>query len=826
MPSIVVSTRRRIPRSRPRWLSVVASMAAVAVGAALWGVATPSSAETPTGWVEIARDGYNRSLGGQWGSAELGGSYTLTGSNSGVGTAGSIAYVKLASGRKFTATLKGINARDVDVADTFTLASGPTTYDLLHGWTGRVQADGSGYTARVRIGSSGAPTLGVSRLNGSTSTWLGGVTLPFGAVKGTQVRGEIQVTGTSPVVVRARAWKVGSAAPAWQVSYSDSATSRIQNSGAIATWSYVQSANAVSAINTDNLSASTPSAAAPAPTAPAPTTAVAGRGSVPVGSANYPIPAGAIFVDASRGNNANSGSQASPLKTVAAAASKIPSWGSRTIVLRGGTYHESVKVDASRTAVIQNYPNEAVWFEGSVPVTNWSASGTRWVTSGWKAEFSSTMGGDATFRNWFLSTNRMANHPDQVFINGVAQRQVASATEVVAGTFYVNNAADTITLGSSPVGKEVRASDLQQALFLSGKNSVVQGIGVRRYANPYEVKGAVRIINTGGAVRNVVVQDVATYGVTLSGASKTVDRVTIQRAGMTALGGHMVDNSTVTNSVLNNNNAQGFKDAPEAGGLKFTASRTVTVKNVEANNNIGASGIWFDVSSYNLTIVNNVANGNTKYGIAVEVSGRGIVANNQAIGGEAGIIIFDSHDFKVFNNEVGNNTLFGIKLAQDERRQASLSLYPFARDPRVTTVDPTVTWITKNVQVSNNVFGAGNKSNSHIFAMDGRTNRHVDTWNVTINGNLFNRKKLVSTDTSMVGWGRGDNLSLERYETPAALAAAKNSTWKNAQLDTLKPISSMATDKTTYASVAVPIPSDVAAASGRLTAGTRVLGVK
>jgi len=580
----------------------------------------------------------------------------------------------------------------------------------------------------------------------------------------------------------------------------------------------------VSAINTDNLSASTPSGSAPPP-APAPPP-VAGRGSVAVGSANYAVPAGAIFVDAARGNNANAGTQASPLKTVSAAATKIPSGGSRTLVLRGGTYHETVKVDSNRSVTIQNYPNEAVWFDGSVPVTNWVASGTRWVSSGWKAEHSSTMGGDATFRNWFLDKNRMAAHPDMVFINGVAQTQVASAAEVVAGTFYINNAADTITIGSSPSGKEVRASDLQQALFLSGKNSVVQGVGVRRYANPYEVKGAVRIINTGGAVRNVVINDVATYGVTLSGASKTVDRVTIQRAGMTGLGGHMVDNSVVTNSILSNNNAERFKDAPESGGLKFTASRTVTVKNVEANNNVGASGIWFDVSSYNLTIVNNTANGNTKYGIEVEVSGKGIVANNQAIGGEAGIIIFDSHDFKVFNNEVGNNTLFGIKLAQDERRQANLGTFSYARDPRVTTVDPTVTWITKNVQVSNNVFGSGNKSNSHIFAMDGRTNRHVDTWNVTINGNLFNRKKLVSTDTSMVGWGRGDNTTLERYETPAALAAAKNSAWKNAQLDTLKAITSMETDKTTYASVAVAIPSDVASASGRLTAGSKVLGVK
>ena len=399
---------------------------------------------------------------------------------------------------------------------------------------------------------------------------------------------------------------------------------------------------------------------------------------------------------------------------------------------------------------------------------------------------------------------------------------MATAGEVVAGKFHADYATDTLTIGTDPAGKEVRAADLRQALFLSGKNSVVQGIGVRRYANGYEVKGAVRIINTGGAVRNVVVQDAATFGITVSSPGKTIDRVTVQRAGMTGLGGHQADNSTVTNSILSNNNAERFKDNPEAGGMKFTASRTMTVKNNEANNNVGASGIWFDVSCYNLTVVNNTANGNTKYGIEVEVSGHGIVANNQTVGGEAGIIIFDSNDFKVFNNEVGSNTLFGIKLAQDERRQASLGTHPYARDTRVSGVDPTVTWLTQNIQVVNNVFGLGNRNHSHVYALDGRTRRAVDLWNVTINGNLFNGKKVVSTDATMVSWGKGDNVTLERYETPAALAAAKNTGWKNAQLSSFKQLSAMSADKISYASTAVPIPSDVAAATGRLTrAGSR-----
>ena len=156
MPLSADPTRPLTRRSRPRWMSAVAFAAAAAVGAAVSATAIPSSAEIPSGWVEVARDGYSRSVANGWGSAELGGSYTLAGTNNGVGVAGSVAYVKLASGRKLTSTLKGVSAGDVDLADTFTLASGPTTYDVLHGWTGRLQTDGSGYTARVRMVRAGA----------------------------------------------------------------------------------------------------------------------------------------------------------------------------------------------------------------------------------------------------------------------------------------------------------------------------------------------------------------------------------------------------------------------------------------------------------------------------------------------------------------------------------------------------------------------------------------------------------------------------------------------------------------------------------------------
>lgn len=788
-------------------------------------------AEVPSGWREIAKDSFSRTSSSSWGSANVGGSYTVTKSASATAaTSGSAGTVKLSAGQSLTATLKSVNAAEVDISDTATITSAGSSFDLLRGWSARVKSDGSRYSARVRVNATGTATLGVSRFNGTAGTWLSGINLPFKLNKGQALRGELQVTGSSPVTIRTRVWLVGSPAPSWQIQHSDSASNRVTGAGAVEVFDHVASGNAAVTVAHDDLSGggndsgTAPPAPNPAPNPappPAPAPSPSGRGSAAIGSASYPIPSGAIYVDAARGSTTGSGSSSSPLKTIAAGAAKAPSRG--TVVVRAGTYHESVTVASNKTITIQNYPNEAVWLDGSVPVTNWTRSGSTWVASGWTKEFSSSMGTDAGTKARFIGANPMAADPDQVFVNGSALWQVGSAGAVTAGKFYVNDAANTLTIGTDPAGKDVRASDVAQALNLSGPGSVVQGIGIRRYANGYEVRGALRLGGSGGTVRNVVIQDVATVGLSLSNNNKVIDRVTIERAGQMGIGGHHPDNSSITNSIVSRNNTQQFKDAPESGGIKITAARTFTVKNVEANNNGLGSGIWFDQSCYNVNITNSTANGNGKHGIELEVSDKGIIANNVATnGGEDGIILFNSGNFKVFNNDVGGSSLFGIKLAQDERRQATLGSYSEARDSRVSGVDPTVPWITRNIQLSNNVFGNGGRF--QIYALDGKTRRAVDTWGLTISGNLFN-KRVSSSDPTMVAWGKGDNVSLERYETPAALAAAKNSGWQNAQITSSKPIASMASDKSAYAGSAVPIPSDVAAATG-LASGARLLGAR
>ena len=75
----------------------------------------------------------------------------------------------------------------------------------------------------------------------------------------------------------------------------------------------------------------------------------------------------------------------------------------------------------------------------------------------------------------------------------------------------------------------------------------------------------------------------------------------------------------------------------------------------------------------------------------------------------------------------------------------------------------------------------------------------------------------------MVAWGEADNVTLQLYQPPAALAAAKNPAWVNAQIPGTKRIEDMGPDKTAYQWAAKPVPQDVAAATG-LTASAKLLG--
>jgi hypothetical protein len=490
----------------------------------------------------------------------------------------------------------------------------------------------------------------------------------------------------------------------------------------------------------------------------------------------------------------------------------------QTIVLRAGTYHESVAIPAGKRLTLQAYPGEAVWFDGTVPVTSWRRSGSTWTATGWTAEFDSTSS-FSRGRNNPSFINRqfpMAAHPDQVFVDGVQLRQVASARQVTPGTFAVDARANTLTIGTDPNGRAVRASALERAIVVSGAGSVLQGFGVRGYATPVPQMGAVVVAADGAVVRDLVVRDNATTGISTYRAGVRLERVTVTASGLTGIHGNQADGLVIQDAVVSGNNSERFNPAPSAAGIKVTRTRGLTIRNTESSNNF-SRGIWADESVYDMTFVGNRTIGNTEAGIEIEISDTAVVADNVSTGNKIGVLIFSSGNIKVYNNYVGGNSFMAIQVVQDRRRQSNRA--HIGRDPRAPVPDPTMPWLVRNIEIVNNVFGS--QGLFQFYALDKETRIPADRMNIRLDGNLF-AAKVAGRDPTMVAWGGSNNVQLSRYQTPQDLARAKNPKWRNATARAGLTQESMLAEAR-RSDVAVPLPRDVAQAVGQ-PAGVRRVG--
>ncbi len=707
-PATLPSDTSRRPRA---WRAALAAVFTTAVVASTL-IALPASAATTV----VVDDTFDRTSSTGWGAAPTGGDYNGTFPSGSMSSGSGAAALSLGPGKSASVLIGSAAATDArsDIAVRLDAQSGAAYYATLL----RYQGNGAHYRARLEINTSGVPFLAVSRVAGGTEKSLGSVKLPAAMDKSQWYDLAFSVTGTSPVAIQATLSKSGTTPGTPQLNVTDSDSSRIQSGGRVGFWGYINGGTSTTKISLDRftvrngavpLSQGAP-AAAPSPT-PTPTTAPAepapagdseavssgSRGSVAVGSAAYSVPSGAIYVKNSSTSSTQNGGASTPFKSVQKAVDTAGPGA--TIVVRGGTYNESVTVPSGKNLTIQAYPNEAVWFDGSTPVSNWSASGSTWVASNWTAQFPSDMDGAAS--RFVNSAYPMAASPDQVFVDGVAQRQVRSASEVQAGTFAVDYGNKRLILGTNPSGKSVRASNLTQAFNVLAQNTTLQGFGVRRYATTYGASAAVRFQNTGAVARDLTITDNALVGLSINNNDSRAERVTVRKNGMLGIGGNAAYRLVIKDSVVSQNNVEKFKDAPVAGGIKITRSRDVTIHNVDASGNTG-SGIWMDESCYDVKITKSSANDNTTTGIQLEISAKALLAGNQALRGGTGIIVMNTSDVQIFNNDFGGSSFNSISLKQDARRLSTAST---GWDPRMGKGDSTMSWVTKNITISNNVFG-------------------------------------------------------------------------------------------------------------------------
>jgi len=521
-----------------------------------------------------------------------------------------------------------------------------------------------------------------------------------------------------------------------------------------------------------------------------------------------------VYVSPS-GNDAAAGSASAPLRTLRHAVDVAPS-GS-TIVLRAGTYHEQVEIPATKSLTVQAYPHEAAWLDGSSAVSSWTQQGSTWVHEGWTAQFDSTAGYSAssatnTAPGWGFvnAAYPMAAHPDQVWVGGVALRQVGSAAAVTAGTFYADYAGKRRIIGSDPSGHDVRASDVELALTSRSPNTTIRGLGVRRYATPVPDMATVRLIGTNDRLENVVVTDNATQGITALATHITASHVTTQNNGLLGMHANYADGLVVDHVLAQHNNLEHFNFAPVAGGLKFSRTRGITVSDTVSRDNIG-TGLWLDESCYNATVVRNDLVDNQGHGMSFEISATGILADNTVTGnGQDGFKINDTNHVQIWNNTLGGNRR-DIELVQDTRHASDLSIP--GHDPRQQLPDPTMTWILGDIDVFDNAFGQQSPRDYQVYARD-YTGQHAPAQlDISVDNDLFTKPQ--STGQVEIVWG-GTPGEVTTYRSIATFDAATGWTNLDAAVGQTPPAS-------TLSQLARPLSATIAAAIGQ-PANTRHIG--
>ncbi len=183
----------------------------------------------------IAQDSFGRTVANGWGSADLGGPWTLTGSAANFTVNGSAGTQKVtAIGGSTAAYLNGPVGSDLDVRTKIATDKAATGQGQWINITVRKVSTNNEYRVRVRMGSTGV-FLAAAKLAGSSSSSLVGAEISAGLsyVPGQYYQVRAEAIGSNPTTIRAKVWVDGTSEPsAWMLIRTD-ATAGVQGSGSI-----------------------------------------------------------------------------------------------------------------------------------------------------------------------------------------------------------------------------------------------------------------------------------------------------------------------------------------------------------------------------------------------------------------------------------------------------------------------------------------------------------------------------------------------------------------------------------------------------------------
>jgi PKD repeat protein len=215
----------------------------------------------PTG-TTYASDNFSRTVSSGFGTAPIGGPWTLSGSSSLFSVADGVGVIRVGAGSGPAAYLSNVSAADTDLRMTFSLDKQPTGNGLYLSTFLR-RGSGGSYFAKSRVDSTGGVWVELCRRPASGSEVSLGTAVKVSGLTysaGDTLQLRLQAVGSSPTTLRAKVWKQGTTEPTtWQRSVTDS-TAGLQIAGSVGVSPYLSSGatNAPVTVKIDDLAVTSP----------------------------------------------------------------------------------------------------------------------------------------------------------------------------------------------------------------------------------------------------------------------------------------------------------------------------------------------------------------------------------------------------------------------------------------------------------------------------------------------------------------------------------------------------------------------------------------
>ena len=306
---------------------------------------------------------------------------------------------------------------------------------------------------------------------------------------------------------------------------------------------------------------------------------------------------------------------------------------------------------------------------GAKVLTGWTRTGSRWYVRGQTQRLPVNLPPEDEIA--CDGESPLCNRAEDVFIDGVTQRQVGSLDEVVPGTYFFDEHNDRIYVGSNPAGRLVETTVTPQAIAGGGRDVVIRDLVVEKFGNPAQLAAVHDGWRPGWVVEHNEIRLNHSVGVQLHGGVLRAN--VIRHNGQLGVGGggHGL---LVEGNEIAHNNTQGYHMYWEAGGTKWVGATQLTVRGNWSHHNRG-QGLWTDLDNDRILYEDNTVEDNDMAGIMHELSYTAVIRDNIArrngrrIGWYqegAGILVYNSQNVQVYGNLVSDNAA-GIAVRNDAR---------------------------------------------------------------------------------------------------------------------------------------------------------------